>query len=382
MTSKLIDIENLIDELTLLSQSWSLSVSHIEARVGKKSGMHHHEICLATVLRKLNSLAEANDSNLDVLRYWARITAADIVKCCLSLNIDPREHLQNSHGNFIVRPHLDGFTFYEYLALKVQLINSWEIRPVLDFNLVNGITVKPTESPSKSQGKEIPFAHEYMLLKGLEHYTRHFIFLYSFSKDETALQNLESWISSRFDRLSDPQLIEYHRYSFEEESDSDLNERGNESSNAGVTRIYNPGCSDNYLKQFLSLLKNINGAAKGLQSFVNPKLVDTILTKYFGVGKLPELDGTEGASITKHQICWFVGEFIDNRKNPNSKKFIGYKDLIEIFAAELPDSILKGKEVGTLVGNRSKYAKNGKADALDWRRHPTVKSAVESEKNV
>jgi hypothetical protein len=372
---KLFDAEEILKQFSESSNMWNRNVGHIEARVGLTTGMHEYEICLSHMLRTLNTLWLENDDNRDSLRFWARTAAVDIVKCCLALKLDPREYLGSINGNFIVRPNYNGFAYFEYLALKTQLTKDWVIRPLLDFHLVNGYSIDSNKRQSKENSKTIPFSHEQIILKGLEFYTRHFIVTYPISKDLTPLQHLEHWISSRFDRFSHANLIEYHRYSFDEKKASP--ER-----NKGETIVYNAGCNSNYLVQFFSLLKNVNGSANGVQSFVHPKLVDKILYTYFGIGETPQLDGTEKASIDINQVAWFIGEFVDNRKHGKNSPGIGYQQWFEIFSKVLPDVFKNCGKISTLVGNRKKYAKNGHAYYLDWRNSPQVKTAVENEKSV
>jgi hypothetical protein len=359
----------------------------LEFRWDRFRGRHPNEICLIGLLEKLRDVEKSGDFPEEDIEHWRIHLCYEVVRSCLHLGKSPESFLFGDEGFIVVKQETDSALYFECMALHIRLSRTWEIRNFLDFHLVNcrsGRSQKSTYGVSRNM-EHTEAGLEF--LRGLERITRRSCEPYALKTiNDEPLKALERWLTFRYDRMGFKELEVFRR--FEYSSDSEILERSPMFSEykEGSPRIFDAGCSLDYLKAFFALLEKSNPKERGRPSFVPSKILSRVLHSKFGVGQqVVACSGIEAfvdlrdrPSVNKNQLCWFAAEFIKHRGR-RKKGCLTTKELLMILYHALPE-VFDGVAVGTICSNYRTYAKSADVLHLDWRNYPELRAVIEREK--
>ncbi len=351
----------------------------LDVRVGKVSGRHDYEICLKTLLKQVNKSESNRTGVTEAVSFWRRRLLVSIIKACLDIGVSPEKHIGQGHGYIVVRPNVNSSIYLEYIALSIQLLPPWEVRPFLDFQLVHCHSGSASGANVSSKLRSGLSDSGFEFLRGLNHSTRHICHEFSVSDGNEAAEALCQWLTLQYDRMTFRELSKLHSYEWKEAATLRVLP-GRENVKHGSTTTINPGCSIPYLQAFFSLFERRPAGQKVGKYYVEPKRVRYILNKYFGVGEPVEFDPSIEPLVDRNQLCWFAMEFTKHR--PHRKTgCLTTQQLLEILYIELPE-VFGRVAKSTIVSNYKTYAASADLRQLNWTSFPEVRTVVEKEKNL
>jgi hypothetical protein len=350
--------------------SYMPKIGGVNERLKGKVGFHQFELCLLRTYWMTERYFNNNTiDRVDMINHLFSLKAG-IIRYCMPHGLDWKELMSRSQVYLVVVPDYTSSMFYRLMADNLFILDETTVSRFLDYHLVN--TVLKFKDSKERSAKEI----DKTLIRFIQEIDYHVMFALENAmplKRDGVIHEVKEWVRNQMNQFTEAELVEYHAYEFDPETNNDYKPFESVSQAHLLT-----SCSPAVLKDYFLLLTNKNPEATGNVPFVSTEKVNYILNEWFGIGdKTPERDDST-VTIDRPQLLYFLYNFKLHFCMSRKSGMVKSEDLIRLALTEF-DELFLGVEMSNQVQNfkRDATRKNAYHRSLDFKQYPSVMKSYE-----
>ena len=351
--------------------SYIPKIGGVDERLKEKVGFHRFELCLLRTYWMTEKYFN-NQNTIDRVEMTNHLFGlkAGIMRYCMPYGLDWKELMRKKEGYLVVLPNHKSSMFYRLMADNLFILDETLVSRFLDYHLVNTVLkFKGSKEPSAKEIDKtlIRFIQEidYQVLFALENAMP--------LKRDGVIHEVKEWVRNQMNQFTEAQLVQYHPYEFDPETNSEDKPFETTSQAKFLT-----SCPPAILKDYFLLLTNKNPEARGNVPFVNQEKVNYILNEWFGIGdKTPDGDYST-VTIDRGQLLHFLYKFKLHFCQSRKSGMMKSEDLIRFALKEFGD-LFHGVSLSNQVKNLKRDANrtNTYHRSLDFKQYPSVMKSYE-----
>jgi hypothetical protein len=350
--------------------SYMSKIGGINERLKGKVGFHQFELCLLRTYWMTERYFNNNTiDRVDMINHLFSLKAS-IMRYCMPHGMDWKTLMKEKRGYLIVLPDYKSSMFYRLMAENLFILDQTLVSRFLDFHLVN------TVLKFKHSKEHAPKIIDEALIRFIQEVDYQVMFMLENgmpSKRDGVIREVREWVSKQMNQFEEVQLVEYHAYKFDPETNNDYKPFESVSQAHLLT-----SCPPAVLKDYFLLLTNKNPEASGNVPFVSAEKVNYILNEWFGIGnKTPDGDDST-VTIDRAQLLYFLYNFKLYFCQSRKLGMVKSEDLIRLALTEF-DELFLSVDMSNQVQNfkRDATRKNAYHRSLDFKQYPSLMKSYE-----